>query len=235
MIRNIYVGWDPREEDAYDVACDSFRRQSKSNIEITALRIDDLYEKRLMWRPVERHHGCMIDHLSGAPQSTEFATSRFVIPFIQRSGWALFVDCDVVAMTDVERLFELADNRYAVMCVQHPPMEIGGTKMDGQKQTNYLRKLWSSVMLINCSHAGHLRLTLAMLNQYPGDLLHRFCWLRDNEIGALPSEWNWLVGLQDRPAAPMLAHYTLGTPNMFPDSQHPEIWYKAFSDMNGIE
>lgn len=59
---------------------------------------------------------------------------------------ALFCDLDFMFRDDIKKLFALADDRYAVMCVQHdyqPPEE---TKMDGRTQTKYARKNWSSLM-----------------------------------------------------------------------------------------
>ena len=55
-------------------------------------------------------------------------------------GWALFIDCDIVFLEDVNNLFSLADDRYAVMCVKHEFNPKPGLKMDGQVQTVYPRK-----------------------------------------------------------------------------------------------
>lgn len=226
---NLYIGYDRREDEAYRVACASAAQRSSQPIAVQRLDARELYDQRLLWRPVEHHEGRMRDHLSDAPQSTEFASSRFLVPFLQRAGWALFTDCDVVFMADVAELFALADERYALMCVQHGPLHGPDIKMDGQVQTVYGRKNWSSVMLINASHAAWHRLTLGMVNQFPGDLLHRFFWLRDSEIGALPAEWNWLVGVQTMPVAPKIAHLTLGGPWLpgWHGAEYDDIWYAA--------
>lgn len=233
---NVYIGYDRREDEAYRVACASAQDVSSKLVAIHRLDARDLYQRRLLWRPVEVRDGQMRDHLSGAPQSTEFASSRFVVPFIQKTGWSLFADCDVVFMADLAELFALADNRYAVMCVQHGPLHGPSVKMDGQVQTVYSRKAWSSVMLLNADHEAWNRLTLAMVNQYPGELLHRFFWLRDSEIGALPPEWNWLVGCTPKPEAPKIAHFTLGVPIMpgYENSEHADIWYAARDRANRV-
>lgn len=226
---NVFIGWDARESRAYRVAADSIARHASQPVAVHKLDAFELYDQRLLWRPVERVGGQSLDHLSGAPQSTAFANARFVVPFLQRSGLALFVDCDVLALGDVAELFALRDVSKAVMCVQHDYTPRAASKMDGCAQTQYRRKNWSSVMLINCDHPAHLRLSLAQLNQYPGELLHRFFWLRDSEIGALPAEWNWLVGEQPKPAAPKLAHYTLGGPwiNGWTGAEHDDLWLEA--------
>lgn len=226
---NIFIGWDEREAKAFEVAEKSLRAKASKPVDVHALRLEELQKGLLIWRPISHQNGQMIDDLSQAPQSTEFASSRFLIPHLQRTGWALFCDCDVVFLEDVHKLFSLADNKYALMCVKHRYTPKGRYKMDHQVQTEYSRKNWSSVMLWNCEHPAHYRLSLGNINHYPGELLHRFFWLRDSEIGELPPEWNWLVGEQEKPANPKIAHFTLGgcwLPNWEPH-EHDEIWLEA--------
>ena len=92
--------------------------------------------------------------------STEFTFTRFLIPTItEYNGWALFIDCDFVALEDVAKLFAQANDKYAVMCAQHDYTPKEGVKMDGQQQTSYPRKNWSSMMLVNCGHPSNARLT----------------------------------------------------------------------------
>lgn len=229
MRETVYIGWDQRETEAYAVAENSLTRHASGPVDIKPLKLHQLYEERLLWRPVERVTDRMYDHLSDAPMSTEFAISRFLVPILQRSGWALFVDCDVVFLGDVSELFALAEDRFALMCVKHDHLPEVGVKMDGQLQVPYVRKNWSSVMLLNCDHPAWHRLTLQMVNHYPGDLLHRFCWLRDKEIGALPLAWNWLVGLEPKPEVPKLAHFTMGGPWLkdWQGAPHDELWLEA--------
>ena len=225
----MYLGWDSREDIAYTVAQKSCQENSSKRVEVHPLKAPDLYARRLLWRPVERDDGQMVDHLSNAPQSTEFATSRFLVPFLHKKGWALFTDSDVVFLGDVAEVFALADPRYAVQVVKHQHNPTEATKMDGQPQLAYYRKNWSSVILWNCDHPAHHRLTLGMVNWWPGSCLHRFCWLKDEEIGSLPSEWNWLVNVEPKPADPKIAHFTLGGP-WFPGwtpHEHDEIWLEA--------
>jgi lipopolysaccharide biosynthesis glycosyltransferase len=111
-------------------------------------------------RRMQDRRGGIYDLPSNAPCSTDFAISRFLVPKLAQTGWALFVDSDVVFMDDVAQLFEQADANKAVMVVKHSQPETGDKKMDGQTQTHYARKNWSSVMLWNCWHPANQRLSL---------------------------------------------------------------------------
>ncbi|MFG0316881.1 MAG: glycosyltransferase, partial [Planctomycetota bacterium JB042] len=121
---------------------------------------------------------------------------------------------------DVAELFSLVNDRYALMCVQHDHRPEENVKMDGQVQTRYRRKNWSSLMLWNCDHPGNERLTPELVNGLPGRDLHRFCWLEDREIGALPGAWNWLEGISDPAVDPKAVHFTRGGP-----------WHEGFEDV----
>lgn len=205
----VYLGYDGREAEAYRVAEKSLRAVSPSAT-VTPIDAERLASFGLLRRPVDRR-GQMYDLVSNAPQSTDFAVSRFLVPHLAQTGWALFADCDVVFLRPIEELFELADSRYAVMVVKHDQVG-GGTKMDGQAQTSYARKNESSVCLFNCDHPGTHRLSLQDVNERPGRDLHRFYWLHESEIGYLPARFNWLVDVEPRPDDVAIAHMTLGGP-----------------------
>ncbi len=137
------------------------------------------------------------------------------------------VDCDVVFMRNPHLLEKYIDPDKAVMVVKHPPLgETGKMKMDGQIQTSYARKNWSSVMVFNVDHPSNDALTVEMVNTLPGRDLHRFCWLEDDEIGELPPEWNFLVGHTDTNIDPKIVHFTDGTPGMhgFRNVAYAEEW-----------
>lgn len=227
MAVKVYIGYDPREEEAYLVAEYSLRRHASIPLAVTPLRLEQLQAQGLALRPYRIHRNSLWDVLSDAPCSTEFSNTRFLTPLLAQSGWALFIDCDMLFLGDVRELFELADDSCAVMCVKHEHVPTEDVKMDGCEQTRYARKNWSSVMLFNCDHPANRRLTLEMINTRPGRDLHGFCWLYDDEIGALPAEWNWLVGVQPKPAFPRLAHYTLGMPFMpgYERAEHSDLWW----------
>jgi hypothetical protein len=93
--------------------------------------------------------------------------------------------------------------------------EASGTKMQGQIQTAYKRKNWTSVLAFQVDHPANKALTGDLLNSVPGRDLHRLCWLDDNDIGELGPEWNHLVSVNPEPeVSPRIAHFTLGTPDL---------------------
>lgn len=163
-------------------------------------------------RPTSIRDGKFYDDISDAPMSTAHAIARFFIPTITRTGWAVFMDADVLLRRNIADLFALADSRYALQVVKHNFKPAAATKKDGDAQLPYPRKNWSSVMLWHLAHPAHDRLTLDLLNSAPGRDLHNFCWLQDDEIGDLPEAWNWLVN-HSTSEDPALVHFTEGVPN----------------------
>jgi hypothetical protein len=215
---SIWLGYDQRETTAFAVARYSIRRFDRY-IPIYGLVLDHLRDAGLYTRPTEvikrGSSNQMWDVISSAPMSTEFSISRFLVPYLAETGWALFADCDILVRANISRLFDLARLDKAVMVVKHDYRQGNGMKMDGQLQTIYPRKNWSSVMLFNCDHPSNKKLTVELVNSALGRDLHRFCWLDDNEIGELPPEWNYLVShskLSDR--SPAIVHFTEGLPDM---------------------
>ena len=226
MNRSIWIGWDPRERDAFEVARHSMLRHMTQPISVHKLVLNDLVERGLYTRPtlrlmIDKNHDKLIDVLSARDDydgscSTEHAIARFLVPMLAQTGWAMFTDGDVLFRGDVCEAFEGLDPSKAVYCVQHrhEPPEI--EKMDGQVQTRYRRKNWSSFMIFNCDHPANRSWTgvSAIVNKLPGRDLHAFCWLDNHEIGALDRKWNHLVGWSDPQIKPAMVHFTEGLPNM---------------------
>ncbi len=202
-MNNIYVGWDSREDIAYQVCEFSIQQRSKDCV-VNPLKQDVLRKQGLYWRDRDR--------LS----STEFTFTRFLVPYINNyTGWAVFCDCDMVWLTDPSIIFQqYLDPSKAVYVVKHDYNPPEGVKMDGQLQLPYPRKNWSSMILWNCAHPKNRTLDLQCVNTSSGSFLHRFSWLEDHEIGELGPEWNWLVGHYQEPedGTPLVLHYTEGGP-----------------------
>ena len=217
-IRNrIYVGWDSRQQRAYDVCRHSILRHAADPTDVWPLQQQVLRGQKLYWRDE--------DPLA----STEFTYTRFLVPHLANyHGWALFMDSDFLVTSDIADLFAHADPRYALLCVQHDYRPSESTKMDGAVQTSYPRKNWSSLVLWNCTHPANRCVTPALVNRETGAFLHRFQWLDDALIGRLPETWNWLEGWNERPAAgvPKGIHFTRGGPwfEDWWDVEYCDLW-----------
>ena len=224
----VYIGWDPRETDAYQVAVSSISKLSGPDVTIHPIVRNQMMALGLYWRPQTVRDGRLWDVISDAPMATEFALTRFLLSHLEcQTQWALFIDCDILALSDIGAIMDEAREQYALMCVQHEHHpRPGDIKMDGQIQTAYARKNWSSVMLWNLAHPAHGRLDLDCINSWRGLALHQFQWLKDDEIGALDPKWNYLVGHSRPMAEPALVHFTDGVPSMkgYEHCEYAEVW-----------
>lgn len=214
---SVYIGWDSREDIAYQVCRASLLRRASRPVTIAALRQDELRHQGLYWRQP--------DPLA----STEFTYTRFLVPALAGyRGWALFCDCDFLWLADVSELWQMIDDRYALMCVKHDHRPRETEKMDGVAQTVYPRKNWSSLMLLNCAHPAMGALTPDVVNSQTGAYLHRMQWLTDDLIGGLPETWNWLDGWSEKPehGTPNVVHYTRGGPwfENWQDVEYADLW-----------
>lgn len=235
MRYKIHMGYDLREKLAYQVAEFSIMRRTKKS-EVSISSINRYTCKNILDRPTRMDGNQLWDEISNAPMSTEFAIARFAAFFLQKDGWSLFMDSDMVCLDDIRNLFALANEDYAVMCVKHNHIPKDDEKFHdaGMIQTTYPRKNWSSVLLINHNHEANKRFTKHDLNTRRGLELHGFYWLSDNEIGELPIEWNFLVDVNEGNLEEQkMLHYTNGSPaweeNWIPKpSDH--LWNKEFEE-----
>ena len=173
--------------------------------------------------------------------TNSFITSRYLIPALEDfSGWALFIDADVLLREDLAQLWRLRDDRYAVQVVKHDYRTSHRRKYVGSPIENdnldYERKNWSSVMLLNCGHPAMRKLTPGYVAQSTSKHLHRFEWLDDDLIGELPSDLNHLVGEYPRRDDARLVHYTLGVPGFdhYVDCEHSREWHQTLLRANCI-
>lgn len=211
-VLDVYIGYDRQEVVAYHVLAQSLMERSSRPIRLTPINLANL--------------GGVFAREAVATQSTEFSFSRFLTPWLSNyEGWSLFMDCDMLARADIAELFALADDRYAVMVAQHDYIPRDEVKFLDHVQTRYAKKNWSSVMLIN--NARCRALTPDYANSASGLQLHQFHWLESEaEIGALPLEWNWLVGEYDFNPDAKIAHFTRGGPwfDVYADSDYADEW-----------
>lgn len=221
----VYIGYDERQSAAYHVFAQSVIKTATRPVALIPLALNLL-------------KGYSETHKDG---SNAFIYSRFLVPHLQGfEGWAIFCDGDMVCLSDISELWDLRDDSKAVMVVKHDYQTTHQRKYIGSSMethnTNYPRKNWSSVMLVNCGHPSNKVLTPGYVMEATGTKLHRFAHLADEEIGEIPKEWNHLVGEQPSAGA-KLAHYTLGVPGIMNYSrcEYSEQWFEARCAMNHID
>ncbi len=171
----------------------------------------------------------------GLPQgSNTFTFSRFLVPYLMGfKGRAIFADaCDMLMFADIAELDALFDPQYAVQVVQHPEYrslharKYVGTEMECE-QSNYSRKNWASMMLINCEHPAWAGMTPQRIcNARPLELL-QLGFALTNEIGSIPDKWNRLFDEGQSIEAAALGHWTAGTPafSHYQTSPGAELWF----------
>lgn len=218
---SVFIGHDPRESGALYVLASSIQRHSSMPVSITPVALSNL--DGIMTR--ERH----------PLQTNDFSFSRFLVPWMcNYEGWAVFMDCDMVARDDIAKLWAWRDERFAVQCVHHTHVPEEETKYLGQPQSRYKRKNWSSVVLFN--NAKCRALTPEYVNTADGLDLHQFRWLKDEEIGYLPKTWNHLVDYDAHNPGAKLVHYTKGGPyfKSYRNCDYHQDWNKEKVLMNFI-
>lgn len=218
----IYVGFDQREAAVFHVFNQSVIEHAQRPISIHPLSTKSL-------------------RFDGQRDGTNaFIFSRYLVPYLQDyQGWAIFCDGDQIVQSDICGLWDLRDESKALMCVKHEYKTCSQRKYVGSPIENdnvdYPRKNWSSVMLFNCGHPANRKLTPEYVSSAKPHAIHRFAWLKDEEIGDLPIEWNWLEGeYRDNPNA-KLVHHTLGTPGFeyYKDSDSSSEWNEYL--LNALE
>ncbi len=143
----------------------------------------------------------------------------------------------MLCLSDIAELWKLRDERYAVQVVKHDYKTLHPVKYLGESNLDYPRKNWSSVQLINCQHDTWKTVTPIYVKNNTGKHLHRFSFLRDELIGSLPKEYNFIVGEQDQAAFANIAHFSIGLPVWEPyDSwEYADEWRAERSRMNDFK
>ena len=207
----IFIGYDSREDIAYQVCKRSLEKNTSVPLEIQPIKQQEMRERGLYWR----EH----DPLS----STEFSFTRFLVPYLAGyKGWAVFMDCDFLWRGDVAGLMDYANPYYGAVVVQHDYKPKETHKMDNRVQHQYPRKNWSSLILFNCEHLHIKAVTPELVNRESGMYLHQIRFLWDACIGNLPIAYNYLEGwhTKDDCPNPVAVHFTRGGP-----------WFKDHTDV----
>ena len=193
----IFIGYDPREAIAYHTCANSIIRHASKPVAIIPLALN-LFEDYTE------------THTDG---SNQFIYSRFLVPHLMDyTGHAIFIDGDMIVRSDITELWQWRHKQYDVQVVKHNYETCMTEKYLGSKNENYPRKNWSSVIIWNCESPANKLLTPEFVQRSTGAELHRFTWIKDERIGDLPAEWNWLPDEYGPNINADLLHYTLGAP-----------------------
>ena len=183
----IFVGWDCGDERAFDVCLYAIQSRASDLVEIVPLKPKSL------------------PAVNGGAMSGNCATARFHIPsFMGFAGWALFVSNDMLVQTDIYDLWQMRDDRYAVMSVDH-----NGAASTRRTDADVS---WSSLVLWNCGHVANRALDPARLRDADPHWLAGFGWLDESQIGRLPEEWNWREGWSDPSLTPKIIEFAAEQP-----------------------
>lgn len=216
MIR-IFTGYDPRQAIGWHAFAQSVIDHTRDPVSIIPLTMN-----------------------SQKDGTNAFTYSRFLVPELcDFSGFAIFADgVDMLAVGDFAELWTMRDSGKAVQVVKHQyatkhARKYVGTEMEAPNE-DYRRKNWSSLILWNCAHPAHFY-AREMLRGSDGKYLHRFSWLKEDDIGELPKEWNWLADEYGENQDAKLLHWTAGQPGFYhyKDAPHAAEWRASVRNVMG--
>lgn len=213
----VFIGFDQVESVAWHTMAHSIFTRSSRPVALIPVNLTNL--KNIYTR--ERD----------PKQSNEFSFTRFLVPYLNDyDGYAIFFDCDMMLRTDINEIFDAVtrDPGKAVYVVKHDYEPKNEIKFLNTVQYKYPRKNWSSVILWNCSHPSNKSVTPEYVNSASAMELHRFLWLKDDEIGELDVRWNWLVGEYTTPPNDVKnVHWTVGGPYFqeYKDVDFSDEWF----------
>lgn len=179
----------------------------------------------------------------GMPKGTNaFTVSRFMVPWLmQFRGRAIFADAsDMLMLGDVAELDALFDPDFAVQVVKHPnyqtrhKIKYRGTALE-TINTEYPRKNWASLMLVNCEHAAWAGMTPTEMVRRPVLDLLQLQHVAEEQIGELPDCWNRLVDEGHPVDGAKLMHWTAGIPGFeaYRDAPGSDAWHSTRAEMEG--
>ena len=205
----IWIGYDPSQHVSFEVLKYSLEKHASEPVDVQAIDAEKLPEFQRGNDPLA---------------STPFTYTRFLVPYLMDyQGVGLFMDSDMLALGDITELFHLDMDGLALRVRKHDYNPTATVKMGGKTQTQYPRKNWSSLMLMNNAELGVW--SKEAVETESGAWLHRFEPIPDEKIGDISEEFNVL----DHMTGPTkLLHYTSGGPWLpgCEDADHADIWHE---------
>ena len=176
----VFIGYDDRQRVSYTTLQQSIFETTTRPVAVSPLILRTL--------PITRRG------------LTPFTFSRFLVPWLCNfQGTAIFMDADMLLVTDISELEEQITEDIGVSVVQ---------SLEKYEQTSF--------MLFNCEHPGHKKLTPEFIQETAINL-HGLEWLGEEAVGSLDPKWNQLIGYQEVDLTQGNLHYTMGVP-AFPET-----------------
>lgn len=235
---HIYIGYDDRETEAYQVAKYSIEKYAKENhisganiivhkLEHKPLRAAGLYSRPML---VEGDTGQYVDGVDNRPCSTQFTFTRFLVAELWRrlddpdkSPLVMFADCDMMWTGDIRDMFNRIEldkvksrGKAPVYCTQHDYKPQNSIKMDNVNQTGYNMKLWAAMFVLDMDHSDNELLTPNLVNSSIGRDLMNFCWVGNkHSIAPISERWHFIPEHSEGRCDPTgMIHWTEGGPNL---------------------
>lgn len=234
---SIFIGFHSPAAEAYEICKYSIEKYASAGVHVFPLVQDQLRAEGLYTRPLD------------TKASNEFSMTRWLAPHLSKTRYAIFMDSDMLLTGDIKQLIDQLDKGKAAYVVKHDYTPRSSTKMsengEVKQQYVYPRKNWSSFVIYDCEHPAITQLTPELINSCEPSYVHRFSFLRDDEIGDI-GNWvrsdeaddvhvplvNFLVGEYPKPAnhEPLVLHYTLAIPGYHDDCSRCD-YYRDWIDM----
>lgn len=249
MTYHIFIGYDEREHEPFQVAKHTLEKHAKVPFKIHRLHHRELRESGLFnrsWTVDDK--GQFVDNVDGKPFSTQFSHTRFLVPELWRNipdtdknPLVMFVDCDFLWRSNIGKMFfdietkkQLSEGTAPVYCVQHDYKPQTTVKMDNVQQSLYNMKLWSAMMVFDMEHPDNSKLTPEVVNTETGRWLHNFGWIENQHtIGTVSENWHFVPNhSESRTKSVDAIHYTEGGPwfKAYRNSKYSGLWLSEYND-----
>lgn len=214
MTIQISIGYDSKAGHDYSVLEHSIRRRCSVGVDVRRVPEHDTVLKR----PWE------------ITQTTPFSFTRFLTPYLwDFKGVSIFMDPDMLCLCDIKELIDLYDPQYAVQVVKHDYVPHLNTKYVGiqpKAQYAYNRKNWASLIIFNNEKCKEIY-TKEIVESVSGIMLHQFSNVDDNLVGALPKQYNYIVGEDNQASTGKIIHFSNGMPYVpyFSTCEYATEWF----------
>jgi len=249
MTYHIFIGYDEREKEAFQVAKYTLEKNSSVPLKVHKLCHRELRAQGLFKRPWRiEESGQYVCEVDGKPFSTQFSHTRFLVPELWRtlsdsdkSPLVMFVDSDFAFVGDVKDLFDEVEaqkrqhnSSHPVYCVQHHYVPDSDIKMDNMKQVRHSKKLWTSLLVWDMDHSDNEVLTPELINMEDGGKLHQFNWINNElRIGSISESFNFIPNHSEKNTSNVQAiHWTTGGPYFknYRNCRYADIWWGYYNE-----